>query len=1078
MNTLKNTLGISFLIFGLTGQIFGVEPGSPADETVINNSAPQPLTKRGDFAYPTNPTNDRAIGYLLKGKIKSTILNYGDFIDIDVDRDGRWDKQPAGLWGEYAYIPQCGFIAGVPGMEYAHKYNWILEGDLSGSDYKVWSSNGAYRKMITIDGDTTFNYAGVVFETYEDDGIVGTKVESYLAFTLPNQWYVDHDDFDPNAGVLMISTTYGADPNLPNAYMDPNEKKGIGLIYPWALRPALQSRTPSSVFDFYDYSGCDGFNEDWDECANLEYYGATVSESWLTRRYDTDWQPTTNARQLTQNREVTAGDIFGETDFTDPNDPYPLLAHSNFSQTWPVNFNETTGDAVPFWPGWWAEDYAPEETGCVPATRKNPDCWVELPGTFVSDSDIYIEFDDRWAHRGNKVNSTGDKYLQKGYPMGLKVMSTAHSYGVSFAEDILFVTVKVRNESGDWCAFEKEPDGSIRDLSRCTDPAIYSKEACEAAGEIWEPLCGEGIVLPDGSKINGGKGYDYNKMFLGFYFDADAYSQTITGSTGGRTPSDDTMESYDSTIVVNNEELIISMAMIYDYDGISGPASGSDLGIVAVQLLDTPVATDTLYEDIHGINRLPGQKLKITDWHWFDWMNRPGVKNPGIEPPRAKNKEEIQFKLMSGDTTNITDSEQDWFFHSKEPSLDEMDPDFNPHFDSLEGLEKESVWSDGDEGLDCVLIASTGPFNIAVGEEVPFSFTIIFGEDKADLIKNAEFAQIMYNSHYQGFTPPTAPTVITKVDQGKVELYWDDAAELSTDVVTGYGDFEGYKLYKSIDGGKTWGGLEDMVYDTTGKHVGWRPMAQYDLNAEADSLHCIYTGGNCSGENRGRNITGPDPKAPWFYLGEDSGFDEVLMDTTDWDTIIVEGKETILKYKFTDEQVVDGMEYTYSVTAYDMGVEEPFTVTWIDQGDGTFIMDSTRTQSNPDNWGAYQSIENARGTTIHDRNFVTVVSGVPSDESLNKVWVVPNPYIVHSEFRENEYLRQIRFTNVPGHCEISIYTISGELVQTFRHDNELDGNEWWDLRTINNQEIAPGLYIFRVVSDSGKEFLGKFAVVR
>ena len=28
----------------------------------------------------------------------------------------------------------------------------------------------------------------------------------------------------------------------------------------------------------------------------------------------------------------------------------------------------------------------------------------------------------------------------------------AHSYGVSYAEDILFVTVKVRNESGDWCA--------------------------------------------------------------------------------------------------------------------------------------------------------------------------------------------------------------------------------------------------------------------------------------------------------------------------------------------------------------------------------------------------------------------------------------------------------------------------------------------------------------------------------------------------------------------------------------------------------------------------------------------------
>ena len=36
--------------------------------------------------------------------------------------------------------------------------------------------------------------------------------------------------------------------------------------------------------------------------------------------------------------------------------------------------------------------------------------------------------------------------------MGLRVMNEAHSYGVSYAEDILFVTVKVRNESGDWCA--------------------------------------------------------------------------------------------------------------------------------------------------------------------------------------------------------------------------------------------------------------------------------------------------------------------------------------------------------------------------------------------------------------------------------------------------------------------------------------------------------------------------------------------------------------------------------------------------------------------------------------------------
>ena len=35
---------------------------------------------------------------------------------------------------------------------------------------------------------------------------------------------------------------------------------------------------------------------------------------------------------------------------------------------------------------------------------------------------------------------------QTGYPLGLKVKSTAHSYGVSFAEDIMFVTQWVYNQ--------------------------------------------------------------------------------------------------------------------------------------------------------------------------------------------------------------------------------------------------------------------------------------------------------------------------------------------------------------------------------------------------------------------------------------------------------------------------------------------------------------------------------------------------------------------------------------------------------------------------------------------------------
>ena len=70
----------------------------------------------GQFGFPSNPMNDRAKGYLLKGVVKNAITNYGNFIT--------WDEHPAGLWGEYSYLPNVSMIAGVPGQKYSYKFEW------------------------------------------------------------------------------------------------------------------------------------------------------------------------------------------------------------------------------------------------------------------------------------------------------------------------------------------------------------------------------------------------------------------------------------------------------------------------------------------------------------------------------------------------------------------------------------------------------------------------------------------------------------------------------------------------------------------------------------------------------------------------------------------------------------------------------------------------------------------------------------------------------------------------------------------------------------------------------------------
>jgi hypothetical protein len=299
--------------------------------------------------------------------------------------------------------------------------------------YSIWESSSAYDDWYPVSGDTS--YKGILFDLGNDDGSYNpnNEVSSVDAINTNNQYYFNDEDRK-----IVLSTFGDSDPNKTTAR--------VGFIYPWALRPALISR--ESQFDFYDY-GED--LEEWTDDDNYVYYGANAAEShFISTEYKTDWHASTMARTNSHQTEYNASDIFGDTPWVSGDDTYPVLAHSAYSNTWPTSMNMTTGLMESYWPGWWSQDYNVNLPGCS-YSRKDPNCWEEVPGRFVSDMDVYMEFDDRWSHRANNVN-TNDKYEQTGYPMGLRVKATAHSYGVSYAEDIMFVTVKVRNESGELVA--------------------------------------------------------------------------------------------------------------------------------------------------------------------------------------------------------------------------------------------------------------------------------------------------------------------------------------------------------------------------------------------------------------------------------------------------------------------------------------------------------------------------------------------------------------------------------------------------------------------------------------------------
>lgn len=225
---------------------------------------------------------------------------------------------------------------------------------------------------------------------------------------------------------------------------------------------------------------------------------------------------------------------------------------------------------------------------------------------------------------------------------------------------------------------------------------------------------------------------------------------------------------------------------------------------------------------------------------------------------------------------------------------------------------------------------------------------------------------------------PLTPTVYATVNHNEILVSWDALAQTSIDSTTGYADFEGFRIYRSKDGGETWGGENDKLYDYDGHFIGWKPFAQYDYDYDHDVNHCIYTSEECAQTDPKRDISihGLDPLNPRFSLGQNTG----------------------IQYSFVDTNVIDGIEYTYTVTAYDMGLE-PFSVEFSDEDeDGIFIADTTFPATNPDEFlgpdtlhyydydgnlirstpnpnRGYWSLESPKGSSSDDKNFITIVSG-------------------------------------------------------------------------------------------------------
>ena len=199
-------------------------------------------------------------------------------------------------------------------------------------------------------------------------------------------------------------------------------------------------------------------------------------------------------------------------------------------------------------------------------------------------------------------------------------------------------------------------------------------------------------------------------------------------------------------------------------------------------------------------------------------------------------------------------------------------------------------------------------------------------------------------------------------------------------------------------------------------------------------------------------------------IGYNTGFSYVRLD----EPVYFPNDTTAYYYKFELSNLLNGWQYVFSVTAFDKG--------------------------DPDN--NLSSLESSPLTTANK-----ILPGtIATDETNAEVGVYPNPYYGNAIWDGNtERLRKIYFYNLPSNCEITIYTLAGDVVKRIQHNSESNGSDlgWfqnyssddtqkfsggehaWDLITDYDQAIATGLYLFTVENkDNGDIKRGKFLIIK
>lgn len=258
-----------------------------------------------------------------------------------------------------------------------------------------------------------------------------------------------------------------------------------------------------------------------------------------------------------------------------------------------------------------------------------------------------------------------------------------------------------------------------------------------------------------------------DSLYFSKYFDVDV------GNISGGDP-----EYADDRVGFDRQK---NFVWYYD-DGVSNEWPGGKTGMVGLVFLKTPVVN--------------GKELGITDFHYSLYDDDSDIDS-------------VQYGIMSSNRNLYNSNIGNKYFHIGSGS--------DIHFDDPNTIPAS--------GMDLVTYNSSGPYTLPVNDTLVFYTAFVAGETKAELDKYLNEAFRILQFDFEISKPPITPTLNVFSGDKKALLYWDDKAEASKDNYSGEYDFEGYRVYRSLDKGVNWQLLQE--YDIPKNQIGADRGLQY-----------------------------------------------------------------------------------------------------------------------------------------------------------------------------------------------------------------------------------------------------------